>query len=46
MDRNGLFLATIVSAMAATLVMALWANLPIALAPGMGTNIVLSLIHI
>lgn len=40
MDRNGLFLATIVSAMAATLVMALWANLPIALAPGMGTNIV------
>ncbi|MET0267935.1 MAG: NCS2 family permease [Duganella sp.] len=40
MDRNGLFLATIVSAMVATLVMALWANLPIALAPGMGTNIV------
>jgi AGZA family xanthine/uracil permease-like MFS transporter len=40
MDRHGLFLATIVSAMAATLVMALWANLPIALAPGMGTNIV------
>ena len=40
MDRNGLFLATIASAMVATLVMALWANLPIALAPGMGTNIV------
>lgn len=40
MDRHGLFLATIVSAMVATLVMALWANLPIALAPGMGTNIV------
>lgn len=40
MERNGLFLATIVSAMVATLVMALWANLPIALAPGMGTNIV------
>lgn len=40
MDRNGLFLATIVSAMVGTLVMALWANLPIALAPGMGTNIV------
>lgn len=40
MDRSGLFLATILSAMTATLVMALWANLPIALAPGMGTNIV------
>lgn len=40
MDRTGLFLATVISAMAATLVMALWANLPIALAPGMGTNIV------
>jgi AGZA family xanthine/uracil permease-like MFS transporter len=40
MDRNGLFLATVVSAMVATLVMALWAKLPIALAPGMGTNIV------
>lgn len=40
MDREGLFLATVLSAMAATLVMALWANLPIALAPGMGTNIV------
>lgn len=40
MDRDGLFLATVLSAMAATLVMALWANLPIALAPGMGTNIV------
>jgi len=40
MDRAALLLATVISAVAGTLVMALWANLPIALAPGMGSNIV------
>lgn len=40
MDRSALLLATVISAVAGTLVMALWANLPIALAPGMGSNIV------
>jgi AGZA family xanthine/uracil permease-like MFS transporter len=42
MDRSGLLLATVLSAAISTLVMGLWANLPIALAPGMGTNIVFS----
>jgi AGZA family xanthine/uracil permease-like MFS transporter len=40
MDRSALLLATVISAVVGTLVMALWANLPIALAPGMGNNIV------
>jgi len=40
MDRSGLLLATVLSAVVGTLIMALWANLPIALAPGMGSNIV------
>lgn len=40
MDRSALLLATVISAVAGTLVMAIWANLPIALAPGMGSNIV------
>ncbi|AEK64143.1 Xanthine/uracil/thiamine/ascorbate permease family protein [Collimonas fungivorans Ter331] len=40
MDKQSLLLATVVSAAVGTLIMALWANLPIALAPGMGTNIV------
>lgn len=38
MDKNALFTATVLSAFAATLVMALYANLPFALAPGMGLN--------
>ncbi|MCD6659516.1 MAG: NCS2 family permease [Lentimicrobium sp.] len=38
MDRNALFTATALSALAATLVMALYAKLPFALAPGMGLN--------
>ncbi|HKL34235.1 MAG TPA: NCS2 family permease [Tangfeifania sp.] len=38
MDKNALFTATALSAMAATLVMALVARLPFALAPGMGLN--------
>lgn len=40
MDRSALLLATVVSAVVGTLVMALWANLPIALAAGMGNNVV------
>ncbi len=38
MDKNALFSATAISAMVATLVMALVAKLPFALAPGMGLN--------
>src|SRR6056297_2959341 len=38
MDKNALFTATALSAMVATLVMALVARLPFALAPGMGLN--------
>ncbi len=38
MDKNALFTATVLSAFAATLVMALYAKLPFALAPGMGLN--------
>ncbi|WP_430812578.1 MULTISPECIES: NCS2 family permease [unclassified Carboxylicivirga] len=38
MDKGALFTATAVSAAVGTLVMALWAKLPFALAPGMGLN--------
>jgi AGZA family xanthine/uracil permease-like MFS transporter len=38
MDKNALFTATALSAMVATLVMAVVARLPFALAPGMGLN--------
>lgn len=38
MDKNALFTATALSALLATLVMALVARLPFALAPGMGLN--------
>jgi AGZA family xanthine/uracil permease-like MFS transporter len=38
MDKNALFTATALSALVATLVMALIARLPFALAPGMGLN--------
>ncbi len=38
MDFGAVFTATALSAAIATLVMALWANLPFALAPGMGLN--------
>ena len=38
MDRGALFSATIVSAVIATLLMAFYAKLPFALAPGMGLN--------
>ena len=38
MDANALFTATALAAVVGTLVMALWAKLPFALAPGMGLN--------
>jgi AGZA family xanthine/uracil permease-like MFS transporter len=38
MDKNALFTATALSSCIATLVMALWAKLPFALAPGLGLN--------
>jgi adenine/guanine/hypoxanthine permease len=38
MDANALFTSTAIAAIAGTLVMALWAKLPFALAPGMGLN--------
>ncbi len=38
MDRNAVFTATALSSFIAIVIMALYANLPIALAPGMGLN--------
>ncbi len=38
MDKNAVFTATVLSAIIGTLVMALYARLPFALAPGMGLN--------
>jgi AGZA family xanthine/uracil permease-like MFS transporter len=38
MDYNAVFTATVISSVVATLVMALYAKLPFALAPGMGLN--------
>lgn len=38
MDKDAVFTATALSAFIGTLVMALWAKLPFALAPGMGLN--------
>jgi AGZA family xanthine/uracil permease-like MFS transporter len=38
MPKGAVFTATVLSAVIATLVMALWAKLPFALAPGMGLN--------
>ena len=38
MDKGAVFVATCIAAAASTLVMALYANYPIALAPGMGLN--------
>jgi adenine/guanine/hypoxanthine permease len=43
MDKGAVFTATALSAAIATLVMALWAKLPFALAPGMGLNAFLRL---
>src|ERR1700682_2743908 len=38
MDKGAVFVATCIASAASTLVMALYANYPIALAPGMGLN--------
>ena len=38
MDQGAVFVATCIAAAVSTLVMALYANYPIALAPGMGIN--------
>jgi AGZA family xanthine/uracil permease-like MFS transporter len=38
MDFGGVFVATIIAAVIGCLIMGLWANWPIALAPGMGLN--------
>ena len=38
MDKGAVFSATVLSSVIATLVMAFWAKLPFALAPGMGLN--------
>ena len=38
MDRGAVFVATCLAAAVSTLIMALYANYPIALAPGMGLN--------
>jgi len=38
LDRDAVFVATCLAAAAGTLIMGLWANYPIALAPGMGLN--------
>lgn len=43
MDRNGVFVATILASVIGTLVMALVANVPYAVAPGMGLNAFLHL---
>lgn len=40
LDRHGLIIVTAVAAMLGTLLMALWARLPVGLAPGMGTNVI------
>lgn len=40
MDRHALIATTIIASVIGSLLMALWARLPIALAPGMGSNII------
>ncbi|SER55554.1 putative MFS transporter, AGZA family, xanthine/uracil permease [Faunimonas pinastri] len=40
MDRHELIITTAIASIIGTLIMALWANLPIALAPGMGSNVI------
>ncbi len=40
MDMHSLIITTALASMIGTLIMALWANLPIALAPGMGSNVI------
>ena len=38
MDKNAVFIATCIAAAAGTLIMGIYANYPIAMAPGMGLN--------
>lgn len=38
MSFNGVFIATILASIVATLIMGLWSNYPIVIAPGMGLN--------
>jgi AGZA family xanthine/uracil permease-like MFS transporter len=40
MNMHSLIITTALASMIGTLIMALWANLPIALAPGMGSNVI------
>ena len=44
MDRPSLITATALSALIGTLIMALWANLPVALAAGMGSNFIFAFV--
>ena len=39
MDQSSVFVATAISAVIATVLMGIWANIPVALAPGMGINV-------
>ncbi|PZD95329.1 NCS2 family permease [Paenibacillus sambharensis] len=38
LDFNGVFIATVLASIVGTLIMGLWANYPIVIAPGMGLN--------
>ncbi|MDM3872350.1 NCS2 family permease [Porticoccus sp. W117] len=44
MDQSSLITATAISAIIGTLIMALWANLPVALAAGMGSNLIFAFV--
>lgn len=46
MDRHGLIIVTATAAMLGTLLMALWARLPVGLAPGMGSNVIFAQVAI
>ena len=45
MDKGALFTTTALAAIIGTLVMALWAKMPFALAPGMGLTLSLPLLY-
>lgn len=44
MDFNGVFIATVLASIVATLIMGLWANYPIVMAPAMGLNAFLHIV--
>ncbi len=44
MDRGDLVIATAIAAIFGSVLMALWANLPLAVAPAMGSNVVLTFV--